>query len=85
MCPDAFKLELVEKVDHYTSIGWWQPMFAHQAIPMLCILKPNGKLHIPVDLWLQNNNTVKDVTPFLDQDTIRHDVTRAKYHSLRLI
>jgi hypothetical protein len=30
---------------------------------------------------LQNENTVKDVTPFLDQDMIRNDVARAPYRS----
>jgi Reverse transcriptase (RNA-dependent DNA polymerase) len=30
---------------------------------------------------LQNENTIKDVTPFLDQDTIRNDVARAPFCS----
>ena len=54
---------------------------AHQAVPMLCILKKNGKLCTVFDLQEQNDNTVKDVTPFPDQDIIRNDMARAAYRS----
>ena len=54
---------------------------AHQAVPMLCILKKNGKLHTVFNLREQNNNTVKDVTPFPDQDIICNDMARVAYHS----
>ena len=43
-CPDTLKEELAEKISHYTSVGWWVPAMVQQAIPMLCILKKNGKL-----------------------------------------
>src|SRR6266481_1797046 len=33
------------------------------------------------DLHLQNENMVKDVSPFLDQDTIQHDITHTAYRS----
>ena len=52
-----------------------------QASPMLCIPKKNGKLRTVVDCRQRNDNTVKDVTPFPDQDRIRMDVARAKYCS----
>ena len=42
--PDALKEELTEKISRYTSAGWWVPAMVHQAIPMLCVLKKNGKL-----------------------------------------
>ena len=48
---------------------------------MLCILKKNGTLRTIVDYRQRNNNTVKDVTPFPDQDNIREDVARHKYQS----
>ena len=48
---------------------------------MVCILKKNGKLRTVFNLCMQNRNTEKDVSPFPDQDTIRHDVTRATYRS----
>ena len=54
---------------------------AHQAVPMLCILKKNGKLHTVFDLQEQNNNTVKDMTPFPDQDIIHNDMARVAYRS----
>jgi hypothetical protein len=34
-----------------------------------------------VDCRQRNDNTIKDVTPFPDQDQIRMDVAQAKYHS----
>ena len=48
---------------------------------MLCIPKKNGKLRTVFDLREQNDNTVKDVTPFPDQDIIRNDMARAAYRS----
>ena len=81
-CPDALKEELAKKISWYTSAaGWWVPATVKQAVPMLCILKKNGKLRTGFDLHMQNENTEKDVSPFPDQDTIRHDIARATYRS----
>ena len=33
------------------------------------------------DLCMQNDNTEKDISPFPDQDMIRHDITHAPYRS----
>ena len=38
-------------------------------------------LNTVFDLWEQHNNTVKDVTPFPDQDIIHNDMARVAYHS----
>ena len=54
---------------------------AHQVVPMLCIPKKNSKLHTVFDLREQNDNTVKDMTLFPDQDIIRNDMARAACHS----
>ena len=43
--------------------------------------KKSGKLRTVFDLKEQNNNAVKDVTPFPDQDIIRNDMARAAYRS----
>ena len=80
-CPDALKEELAEKISQYTSVGWWVPATVHQAIPMLCVLKKNGKLQAVFDLRQQNYNTEMDVSPFPDQDTIHHDVVHAPFRS----
>ena len=80
-CPDALKEELAEKISQYTSTGWWVPATVKQAVPMLCVLKKNGKLHTVFDLRMQNENMEKDVSPFLDQATIWHDIARAAYRS----
>ena len=50
-------------------------------MPMLCILKKNGKLRTVIDCRKRNDNTVCDVTPFPDQDQIRFDVARGKFQS----
>ena len=57
------------------------PAVAHQVVPMLCIPKKNGKLRTVFDLQVQNDNTVKDVTPFPDQDIICNDMARVAYQS----
>ena len=57
------------------------PATAKQVTPMLCIPKKNGTLRTVFDLRQQNENTWKDVTPFPDQDTIHHDIARAKFRS----
>ena len=53
-----------------------------QAAPMLYTPKKSGKLWTVIDSHKGNNNMVKDVTPFLDQDQIRMDVARVKYFSI---
>ena len=53
------------------------PAAAKQATPMLCIPKKNGTLRTMFDLLSPIENTWKDVTPFLDQDAIHHDIARA--------
>ena len=80
-CPDTLKEELAEKISQYTSAGWWVPATVFQAVLMLCGLKKNGKLRTVFDLHQQNDNTEKDVSPFLDQVTIRHNVACAPYRS----
>ena len=80
-CPEHFHEELSQKIERYTTAQWWIPAVAHQVVPMLCIPKKNGKLHTVFDLWEHNDNMVKDVTPFPDQDIIRNDMARAAYWS----
>ena len=48
---------------------------------MLCIPKKNGTLRTVFNLWQQNENTWKDVTPFPDQDAICLDIVQAKFRS----
>ena len=80
-CPEAFHSELVQKIKRYTTAGWWVPAAAKQATPMLCIPKKNSTLRTVFDLRQQNKNTWKNVTPFPDQDAIRHDIARATFRS----
>ena len=80
-CPEAFCSELARKIERYTTAGWWVPAAAKRVTPMLCIPKKNGMLRTIFDLQQQNKNTWKDVTPFPDQDAIRHDIARATFRS----
>ena len=48
---------------------------------MLCIPKKNSKLCTVFDLWEEKDNTVKDMTPFPDQDIICNDMARVAYRS----
>jgi hypothetical protein len=78
-CPDALKTQLAAKIKCYHQAGWWEPVLADQAAPMLCIPKKNGMLRTVVDGHQQNENTIQDVTPLPNQDQIRLDVARAWY------
>ena len=80
-CPDTLKQQLSDKIRLYTDAGWWEMKSVPQAAPMLCIPKKTGKLRMVIDCRKRNDNTVKDVTPFPDQDQIWMDVARAKYRS----
>lgn len=80
-CPDALKRELLEKIERYTTNGWWEECTTPQAAPLLSIPKKNGRLRTVVDCRKRNENTVRDVTPFPDQDQIRMDVARGRYRS----
>jgi len=71
----------MEKIMHYTQAGWWESVQTDQAALMLCIPKKSRLLRTAIDARKQNDNTVKDVTLFLDQDQIRLDVARAKIWS----
>jgi hypothetical protein len=69
------------KIERYTTAEWWVPAIAHQVVPMLCVPKKNGTLRTIFDLREQNENTVKDVMPFPDQDIIRNDIARTAYRT----
>jgi len=78
-CPDSLKPQLAEKIQLYTNAKWWIMASVPQAAPMLWIPKKTGKLRTVIDCRKCNDNMVKDVAPFPDQDQIRMDVTRARY------
>ena len=80
-CLEALEQELREKIDHYTTAGWWEMKAVYQAPPLLCVPKKNGRLRTVVYVRKRNENTFKDVTPFPDQDQICMDIARAKYRT----
>ena len=80
-CPDSLKTQLLEKIERYTTAGWWTSKSVASAAPMLCLPKKDEGLRTVVDNQKQNDNTVKDVTPFPDQDNIRHDVARGRFRT----
>jgi hypothetical protein len=78
-CPDHFHDDFSTNIERYTTAKWCVPAVAHQVVPLLCIPKKNGTLCTVFDLHEQNEYTVKDITPFLDQDIIRNDIACAAY------
>ena len=78
-CLDALCPALMEKIECYVMAGWWEEMNVPQASSLLCIPKKDGRLRIVVDCHKRNLNTVKDLTPFPDQDMICNDIARAPY------
>jgi len=68
-------MQLLDKIKLYKEAGWWVEANVPQAAPMLCITKKDGKkLCTALDARKRNDNTVKDVTPFPDQEQIRIEV-----------
>jgi hypothetical protein len=80
-CPVPLRPQFHEKLNRYVNVGWWKETRASQAAPLMCLPKKDGRLRTVIDARQRNDNTVKDVTPLPDQDTIREDVARAKYRS----
>jgi hypothetical protein len=68
----------MEKITRYMQAGWWESVQTDQAAPMLCIPKKSRLLRTAIDARKRNDNTVKDVTLFPDQDQIRLDIVRVK-------
>ncbi|KAG6858697.1 hypothetical protein C0995_014667, partial [Termitomyces sp. Mi166 len=71
--------QLHEKTNRYLNAKWWEPWAATQAAPLLCISKKDGTLQTALDVQQRNDNTIKDVTPLLDQEVICKDVAKARY------
>lgn len=69
-CPDSMKGQFHEKLNRYINAGWWQAKPINQAAPLLCVAKKDGKLRTVIDARKRNDNTVKDITPLPDQETI---------------
>jgi hypothetical protein len=68
----------MEKITRYMRAGWWESVQTDRAAPMLCIPKKSGLLCTTIDARKWNDNTVKDVTLFPDQDQIHLDIARVK-------
>jgi hypothetical protein len=80
-CPHALREELHEKINRYIKAGWWEPKSVSQAELLLCIQKKDTKFRTVIDARQRNDNTIKDVTPLLDQEVIQEDVARVKFRS----
>jgi hypothetical protein len=48
-CPDAYKDQLLQKINRYVKANWWIPITMDQAAPMLCIPKKEGTLRTVID------------------------------------
>lgn len=81
-CPKAYRPALQEKQKKYTKANWWSPTSTPSAAPLMVIPKKDpSQIRTVIDARQRNDNTVKDVTPFPDQDIIRQDIAKAKFRS----
>lgn len=84
-CLKVLQVDLCMKMNKYISAGWWEMKPTLQATPLLCIPKKNNRLYTIIDAQQhaqqQNDNPLKDVTLFLDQDQIKVDMVKAKYQT----
>jgi hypothetical protein len=80
-CPDSLRPLLMEKINCYLVVGWWEEKNIPQASLLLCIPKKDGRLCMVVDCHKRNLNTMKDLTSFPDQDMIQNNVARAPYRT----
>ncbi|KAF8224653.1 hypothetical protein L208DRAFT_1145604, partial [Tricholoma matsutake] len=78
-CLDSMRQPLADKIERCCWAGWWRPARTEQAALMLVVPKKNGDICTVVNVKKRNDNTVKNVMPFPDQDLIRLDIARAKY------
>jgi hypothetical protein len=78
-CPEHLFPQLLEKIEKYTKAGWWVESNAESTSPLISMQKKSGLLRTVVDARERNANTVKDLTPFPNQDTIRNSCARARF------
>ncbi|KIJ40453.1 hypothetical protein M422DRAFT_121729, partial [Sphaerobolus stellatus SS14] len=38
-CPESLKEQLIDKINHYVTAGWWRQTLTQQAVPLLCLPK----------------------------------------------
>ncbi|KAF9441283.1 hypothetical protein P691DRAFT_684462, partial [Macrolepiota fuliginosa MF-IS2] len=79
-CPHLLRDEFHVKLNRYVNAKWWEPKSVSQAAPLMCIPKKDGRLQTVTDCCLRNDNTMKDVTPLLDQEMIQEDVASVMVH-----
>ncbi|KXN83440.1 hypothetical protein AN958_01438 [Leucoagaricus sp. SymC.cos] len=69
-CSQSLRDEFHNKLTRYVKAEWWEPCSMDQAMPLLCVLKKDGQLRTILDVRFHNDNTIKNVTPLLDQEII---------------
>lgn len=80
-CPDALIQQMSDKIDLYTKSNKWVFKDEKNASVMLCIPKKDSALRTVIDARTRNLNTIPDVTPMPDQESIRDRVASARYRS----
>jgi hypothetical protein len=80
-CPEPLREELKEKVDRYLKAGVWIRTSLPSHTLMMVVFKKSRAIRTVIDGRQRNDNTIADVTPMPDQETIRHDLARARFRS----
>ena len=80
-CPEPLHDELKEKVDWYLEAGVWVRMSLPSHTLMMVVFKKSSTIRMVIDGCLCNDNTIVDVMPMPDQEMIRSNLARARFHS----
>jgi hypothetical protein len=80
-CPEPLGDKLKEKVDRYLNAGVWVRTSLPSQTLMMVVFKKSGAIRTVIDGRLRNDNTVTDIMPMPDQETIRSDLARARFCS----
>ena len=80
-CPEPLCDKLKEKVDQYLEAGVWVRTSLPSHTLMMVVFKKSSAIRTVIDRCLRNDNTIVDVMPMPNQETIRSDLARAQFCS----
>ena len=80
-CPEPLRNELKEKVNRYLEAGVWVRTSLPSHTLMMVVFKKSGAIRTVINGRLRNDNTIVDVMPMPDQETIRSNLARARFCS----
>jgi hypothetical protein len=80
-CPEPLHDKFRQKFNRYVKAGWWVHTTLPSSAPLLIVFKKSGAIRTVIDARQCNENTIPDITPLPDQEAVRNDVVRARFHT----